>query len=156
MVKTKKRLTVCLCLLTVNLCFIWGNSLMPGGLSGALSTWVKNLLAAIFSGDPSESSGDGLLRKLAHFTEFACLGLLLSWLVRMLLQRKWQHILIPLAAGMAVAALDETIQLFVPGRGPAIKDVGIDTAGVLLGVVIISLIQVCKHKNIKNLEETKL
>ena len=155
MVRTKKRLTLCLCLLAVNLAFIWGNSLLPGKISGAFSDLVKNLLAAILPGGSSASSGGGLLRKLAHFTEFTCLGLLLSWLFRMLRQSSWQQILFPLAAGIGAAALDETIQIFVPDRGPALKDVGIDTAGVLLGVVIISLIQKKSKTKNYNMEENK-
>lgn len=154
MIKTKTRLRICISLLAVNLCFIWGNSLLPGSLSGAFSDWVKMLLSTILPGGTSAPSGGGLLRKLAHFTEFMCLGLLLSWLVGMLGQKNWQRRLLPLAAGVAVAALDETIQIFVPDRGPALKDVGIDTAGILLGIVIISLIQ--QFKNKKKLEETTL
>ena len=157
MVRTKKRLWTCICLLALNLAFIWGNSLLPGHISGALSDWVKDILAALFSGDPEKPSvGGGLLRKLAHFTEFTCLGVLCSWLVRMLRQKPWELWLLPLAAGVTAAALDETIQLFVPDRGPAIKDVGIDTLGVILGIVIISLIQFTKARKIHKLEETQL
>ena len=153
---TKKRLWICLLLLILNLSFIWGNSLLPGEISGALSDWVKGILDALFGAGPEKPSvGGGLLRKLAHFTEFTCLGLLLSWLVRMLLEKKWQHLLVPLFAGIAAAAMDETIQLFVPDRGPAIKDVGIDTLGIVLGIVIISLIRILKKTKIYNLEETK-
>ena len=153
---TKKRLWFCLALLVLNLSFIWGNSLLPGEISGALSDWVKGILDALFGAGPEKPSvGGGLLRKLAHFTEFTCLGLLLSWLVRMLREKKWQQLLLPLAAGVTAAALDETIQLFVPDRGPAVKDVGIDTLGVVLGIVIISLIQLLKKPKIHNLEETK-
>ena len=41
---TKKRLWICLLLLILNLSFIWGNSLLPGEISGALSDWVKGIL----------------------------------------------------------------------------------------------------------------
>ena len=154
---TKIRLRICITLLVLNLCFIWGNSLLPGQISGALSDWLKAVLEALFGGSPDKPSvGGGLLRKLAHFTEFTCLGMLLSWLVRMLRQKSWQHLLLPLAAGVAAAAVDETIQLFVPLRGPTIKDVGIDSLGVVLGIVIISLTQYAKMRKINNFEETQL
>lgn len=146
MLRTKKRLILCLSLLAMNLAFIWGNSLLPGHISGAFSDWVKNILSAIFPLRPNHAGGGGLLRKLAHFTEFTCLGLILSWLARMLREKKWEHLLFPLAAGILAAATDETIQIFVPNRGPALKDVGIDTAGVLLGIVIIYLIQHFKNR----------
>ena len=152
MIRSRKRLTVCLCLLCLNLCFIWGNSLLPGELSGAVSHWLQRLLAALFSSQAEPETGHGLLRKLAHLTEFACLGLLFCWLFGMLLQKRWP--LWSLLCGTATAAIDETIQLFVPGRGPAIKDVGIDTLGVCLGIVIIYTVH--KQKIIKIFGGNKL
>ena len=148
MVKSRKRLTLCITLLILNLAFIWGNSLLPAQVSRAFSGFVRNILAAILPAGGSDQVGDGhgLLRKLAHFTEFACLGLLLSWLVRMLRSKQWEHILLPLLIGALVAAVDETIQLFVPGRGPGILDVGIDTLGVTLGIVLINLYLSIKQK----------
>lgn len=131
MIRTQKRLVLCCILLAVNLIFIWGNSLLPGELSGALSQWLRNLL---FPGDDA-ATGHGLLRKIAHFTEFACLGACLSWLFGMLEKQKW----LPLLLGFLAASLDETIQIFVPDRGPAILDVIIDTAGVCLGVGVLIL-----------------
>ena len=152
MIRTKTRLRVCIALLIVNLAFIWGNSLLPGEISGAFSDWVKSLLAPLFGWDQDGSGGGGLLRKIAHFTEFACLGVCLRWFWGMLNQRKWP--LWSLLCGAAAAIIDETIQLFVPDRGPAIKDVGIDTLGVCLGIVILYIIR--KQKQSKYLEENKL
>ena len=42
-----------------------------------------------------------------------------------------------LMEGIVVASLDETMQRFVPGRGSSVRDVLIDTAGVLPGVLIL-------------------
>lgn len=156
MIRTKARLRLCITLLIVNLVFIWGNSLLPGEVSGALSNWLKDALSALFGKQPGASGGGGLLRKLAHFTEFTCLGMCLSWLTRMIRQKSFEHLLFPLTAGFSAACIDETIQIFVPLRGPAIKDVGIDTAGVVLGIVIITLIQIRKQKELQYLEENKL
>ena len=58
----------------------------------------------------------------------------------------------PLLFCLAVACVDETIQLFVPGRAGRLTDVGIDTLGAALGIVLITLIQTMKTKF---LEETK-
>lgn len=133
---------LCITLLCLNVAFIWGNSLLPGEVSGAISQWVRDVLASIFGlpEQPGADEGHGLLRKLAHFTEFACLGMCLSWLVRMLREKKPEHYLYPLLGGFLVACADETIQAFVPGRGPGIKDVAIDTLGVCLGIVLIAII----------------
>jgi len=148
MVKTKTRLTLCITLLCCNIAFIWGNSLMTAEVSRAFSTWVKEILSVLFAEGGAEESGGGdhLLRKLAHFTEFACLGACLSWLVRMVRPKSWEYYGLPLIGGCLVACVDEIIQNFVPGRGPGLLDVGIDTLGVCLGIVLITLYTSIKIK----------
>lgn len=128
-----RQIRICRVLLILNLCFIWGNSLLPGEVSGAFSDWVKGLLMKLFPMEEDLSAGDGLLRKLAHFTEFAMLGLLLGWLVRLMQKKRWY----PLLWGVAAACVDETVQIFVPERGPSLRDVGIDSCGVLTGIVLL-------------------
>lgn len=153
MIRTKSRLRLCVALLILNLTFIWGNSLLPGEVSGALSDWLKDLLAPLFGHTPGESGGGGLLRKLAHFTEFTALGLCLRWLWGMVQQKLHRQLICSFSAALLTACIDETIQVFVPGRGPGIKDVLIDTSGAILGITILSLIQ---YFTSKKSEETKL
>lgn len=153
MIYTKRKMVICTVLLSFNLIVIWGNSLLPGEISGAISDWVKDLLAPLFGSKPGGSGGGGLIRKLAHFTEFTCLGLCLCWLFRMVRTKTPEHWLFPLTCGFFAACIDETIQMFVPLRGPSIKDVGIDTAGVILGVVIINIC--LKFKKSKSLNGGK-
>lgn len=133
MIRTEKRLRLCTALLICNLIFIWGNSLLPGEVSGAFSDWVKSILTHMFPVGPEEDSGGGLLRKLAHFTEFAALGMCLAWLHGMLQKGKLR----PFLWGVLAASVDETIQRFVPDRGPSIRDVCIDSAGVLTGIILL-------------------
>ena len=132
MIRTDRRLRICGCLLAMLLIFIWGNSMLPGEISQAFSDWVKDIL---FPGRVGKGlrQGSGLLRKIAHFTEFTALGVLLGWLFGMLKKGK----LHPILFGMAAACVDETIQFFAPGRAPGLKDVAIDTAGVLTGLVLL-------------------
>lgn len=144
--RTKGHMWLCITLLIINLIFIWGNSLLPGEISGAISHWVKDILSQIIPGKPSSNQGHGLLRKMAHFTEFGCLGLFLSWLIRMVRERKWEYWLLPLFAGFLVACIDETIQMFIPDRGPGIRDVAIDTAGVFVGIALFSLVYFMKKR----------
>lgn len=133
MIRTEKRLRLCWTLLILNLCFIWGNSLLSGSVSGSFSDWVKLLLQSVLPGGPEGGIGGGLLRKLAHFTEFACLGAVFSWLFGMLKRNPgWV-----LACGFGTACVDETIQCFVPDRGPSLRDVGIDTCGCIVGMLIL-------------------
>ncbi len=142
--KTNRRIRLCTVLLICNVLFIWGNSMLPGSVSGAISDWVRDIIAAIFyRGDGNPQAGGGLLRKLAHLTEFACLGALLTWLLSLLQKPR----VFAIAAGVLVASVDETIQRFVPDRGPSIKDVLIDTSGVLLGMIFLLVgYTVCKKK----------
>lgn len=151
--RTKGRLRLCITLLVLNLIFIWGNSLLPGEISGDFSRWVKELIAALLGQELGGEGGHGLLRKLAHFTEFGCLGAVLSWLLRMLRQRQWEYLVMPLCGGFVVACIDETIQRFVPDRGPGILDVGIDTAGVLVGIILFSGVYFCRKKEKLSSEE---
>lgn len=136
-------------LIILNLLFIWINSLLPREISAAFSKLVGRFLELFISGPvtPSEGEGHGILRKIAHFMEFCSLGIFLSWFVRMVRTKKWEYFVIPLLAGITAASIDETIQLFVPGRGPHIRDVGIDTLGVLLGIGILALIAWGCRKN---------
>ena len=140
-----KRIYICKILIILNLCFIWGNSLLPGEISGALSDWVKTLAARILPVDGLGTSGGGLLRKLAHFTEFTTLGLLLSLEFRMNQKKSWYTF----PWGVLTACIDETIQMFVPGRGPGLLDVGIDSCGVLMGMLLLNTAYFFKRKQTK-------
>jgi len=137
MIRTEKRLRLCSALLIANLIIIWGNSLLPGDVSGAISDAVKAILMPIvelfFPGTGSSGGGGGLLRKVAHFTEFTCLGMCLSWLLAML----GKHRALPLLFGFLTACVDETIQAFVPGRNPSPVDVAIDTSGVITCMILL-------------------
>jgi len=135
MIRTDKRLRTAKLLLVLNLCFIWGNSMLPGEISGALSDSVKNMILSLFPVESGGGMGGGLFRKLCHFTEFTLLGACLGWLHGMVNQKAGYA----LAWGTAAACMDETIQRFVPGRGPSLRDVGIDTAGVLTGILLLHL-----------------
>ena len=137
MIRTDKRLPAATVLLILNLALIWGNSLLPGAISDAISGFVRDLIALLLPGDGAPDQGHGLLRKLAHFTEFATLGMILTWIMGMLSK----PLPLALAWGFAAACVDETIQIFVPDRGPAFTDVLIDTTGVLTGLLFLLLIR---------------
>lgn len=153
----QKHLRLCTTLLLCNVLFIWGNSLLPGSISGAISGWVSKLVYAVvpnFGG--GTTSGHGLLRKLGHFTEFCVLGTMLFWQFSMRKAPAWGRYVLPLMCGFLVACCDETIQRLIPDRGPSIKDVGIDTLGTAVGIVLITLIQHARRRiKSKHLEENK-
>ncbi|MCR4634206.1 MAG: VanZ family protein [Erysipelotrichaceae bacterium] len=79
------------------------------------------------------------IRKLAHFTEFMILGILIK--VNYEGYSKDHTFLLPLLYAVAYAASDEFHQLFVQGRYCSFKDVLIDSSGAFLGILICRLIK---------------
>jgi VanZ family protein len=84
--------------------------------------------------------GNPIIRKLAHFSIYALVGV---WIMAFMstfdirLYKKW---IISMLVGVLYAASDEFHQSFVPGRGPSIVDVGIDSLGVLTGILAVLII----------------
>ena len=129
-----RRERLCLVLIVLNLAFIWGNSLLPGEISAALSSWLGGLLGLDGTG---AAGGTGLLRKLAHFSEFACLGFLIARMARLKGERGFHLFALALLGGLLAACIDESIQLLTPARGPSLVDVWIDTSGVVIGIAAL-------------------
>ena len=106
-----RRQKVFLALTVLWLCVIWGHSMMPaedsGNESNFLAEWLMQYLPWM---------NDYVIRKVAHFTEYAVL------------------------AGLLVALTDETIQLFAPGRSGQISDVWLDFAGFALLQLALRLV----------------
>lgn len=80
-----------------------------------------------------------LMRKSAHVTEYALFAMLLYYSLGGSRHREWRW---PLALWATVVAgvyslTDEFHQVFVPGRGPSLRDCGIDTLGAVLGILIL-------------------
>ena len=79
------------------------------------------------------------VRKAAHASEYALLGILLTGAI-MDIRKPWKRQLLAcFLIGAAYAASDEFHQLFVPGRSGQIRDVMIDSAGVAAGIILACL-----------------
>lgn len=134
--KDKRRRAALTGLIVLTLAFIWGNSLLPPEASWAVSEAVKAVLLALFPGG-GEAAGEGsgllgvLVRKAAHFTEFALLGALLAARQRGLLGART----LPLLGGLLAALTDESIQYFT-GRTSSVFDVWLDFAGAAAGAAL--------------------
>lgn len=135
-----------LLLLALLLLFIWGNSCLPVRLSSRESGHFLELVRPLL--EPFFGKGnvtDHLVRKLAHFTEFTALGLLMGLLFQTGRRVRPRFILSAMLAGLLVALLDETIQMF-SDRGDQIKDVWLDFSGVVTGVLLSALLlTLCHH-----------
>ena len=109
------------------LLFVWGHSLLPASVSkeesghwlALLQTWMPWLTSF-------------LIRKAAHFVEYAVLGALLFGAAGV------RHGLwFPPCFGVLAATLDETVQLFADGRSGQVSDVWLDLAGFLTGWIVV-------------------
>jgi len=84
---------------------------------------------------------NGFVRKLAHFSIYALLGINVSISVSFITNKIRSRIIMSVFVCGLYAALDETHQYFVSGRSGAITDVLIDTSGSVFG--IIAVLTVC-------------
>lgn len=94
---------------------------------------------------------EAVIRKIAHFSIYTVIGILLMALMCLTKINDKKRVLITLVLGVLYASTDELHQLFVQGRSALITDVLIDTMGVILGILLVLLIReiVKKLKKIK-------
>lgn len=86
------------------------------------------------------------VRKFAHFSAYAVLGILVSYaLSKNKIQKR--AFFLSLAICIIYAVSDELHQLFVPGRGCQFKDVIIDAAGAVSGIAIYKTINMLRINN---------
>ena len=155
-----------LALIGLTLAFIWGHSLIPATGSAKesmrLMVMINEFLSKINA--PVQLQGDKVLRKIAHATEYLVLGgeigvfgFLRHWAGvarasrdgegvssasrekdanREVWKSRIQVLFNCLHLGVWISVIDETLQLFVPGRYGQITDVWIDCAGFAVGAVI--------------------
>lgn len=156
MIRTSRRIRLCNFLLIVMLAIIWGNSMVSGADSGNLSSGiVRWLMALLHIPETAADTVHLLIRKAAHFTEFACLGMLITWRLGMAGEQGIHLAALAVFGGMSAACIDETIQVFSPDRGPSLIDVWIDVSGVAAGMTVLLLGHALLQKRTKNtLEET--
>jgi len=127
-------------LILATLAFIWGNSLQSIPVSSAKSEKVLKAVAPaleVFVGKGNAT--DHLVRKIAHFIEYAALGIELALLMTTRKRVGLQGVSNCLFAGLSTAVIDESLQL-ISNRGSQVIDVLLDFSGVLLGVAIILVI----------------
>ena len=124
--------------LVVWVAFIWGHSLMSGGTSSAESLSFVNATRGFFEllGVTETLTMTFIVRKTAHLLEYTVLGVIAGGLMR----RGWGsgrlHGMLALVVVAIVPMVDETIQLFVPGREGQMRDVCIDLLGIALGLLL--------------------
>ena len=106
------------------------------------------LTVVIPAGEVDEA--EAVIRKLAHFTEYMLVGLLSLWIWLLWKAKRLRCSAFVLAQLVISASLDELHQYFVPGRYASIRDVLIDTAGGLTGMLLVLMVSLCIRKSTKS------
>ena len=117
------------------ICFIYGNSLTPAAVysqeSGFLLAKVQGVMESL--GWEFLWLTEHIIRKTAHFAEYAVLGGLTARAAGIPGTERLKDALMLI---FIVPFVDETIQLFVAGRSGQISDVWLDMSGAAVGMMI--------------------
>ncbi len=119
--------------------FIWYHSSLDGNESSLESQEAMLIIKNIFQflGIPNNIS-EYALRKMAHFLEFSGLGFLLTMDIY-LWNRSYsllKNIYLSPFIGIVTACIDETIQIFSPGRSSKVTDIWVDFSGIIAATIV--------------------
>ncbi len=137
---------------------IFGFSSQSGTESSSLSRKVTTKFVNIFpytrdlSIDTKENlieHGEIIVRKLAHFSIYTLVGIFIMAFMFTFNTKLKIQFSISLLVGLIYAITDEYHQSWIPGRGPSVMDVCIDTLGVFAGILIVLAI-VAIYRAFKN------
>lgn len=141
--KKKKIITIILIIAWMTLVFYLSNQIADDSskLSGGITRTILNFFH-ILEGKTLEqqSAIEIVVRKLAHFSIYTLGGILILLHVNLYKIKPNKKVIISWLIGTAYAITDEIHQLFIPGRSGEIRDVCIDSLGVIIGIMIILII----------------
>ena len=113
--------------------------------SGGLIEWLMKLFNPDFDSlsaaeqDSIVASWQFFVRKAAHFSAYAILGVLSTLSFDTVRLKKPLYFALPTLLSLGYAALDEFHQTFVPGRAGRVTDVLIDLSGAVVGILVVRL-----------------
>ena len=145
-----------LCVFFVIFGFSNQNSQTSGGTSQKVTEAITKNIKKIQDLEQNErkiviDKIENVIRKIAHYSIYTLLGLLLMGLMSTFKIKEMDKIAVSLIIGVLYASTDEIHQAFVPGRGAQITDVILDSLGVLTGIFITMLVlevfrRICRKK----------
>lgn len=137
---------------------IFGFSAQDGESSGSLSKSIIIKIADILNVNENREAfveiGEKVIRKLAHFSIYAFLGICMAtFMATFKIKEKWQ-IISSFIWCFLYAGTDEIHQLFSPGRHGSFGDVVLDTIGASVGICLVFIIiYILKMRNNKLKEQ---
>lgn len=127
-------------------CFSAQDAEQSGSLSRMITEKCVKFFNSLTGGNWSRDFMESLtayfehpVRKLAHFAEYACMGVLLYIIWNQWVSARKHLCLLILSWVFLSAALDELHQWFVPGRYASLADVLLDTCGGAVGMLLMIL-----------------
>ena len=119
--------------------------MVQGPASSSESGFVYELLMPVFVrfGIYERDVCTFVIRKTAHFSEYLVLGLIAVNFIKSLKRQGDAAPNLQTAIFVACAlvpVLDETLQLFVPGRSGSPRDVAIDVCGLAVGTCLATVV----------------
>ena len=146
------------------LAFVFGNSLLSKQESAALSTSVMDAVEGLLrpivelftDGPVDDALLHKVIRKGAHFVEFAGLSALLTVILWLLCGTWRTHAMgYVLFISLLLGVVDEFIQSFT-GRGTSVRDVMLDFGGTLIGILLaIGAIELISYLRRRRKTETE-
>ena len=121
-----------------------------GDASMQLSDGILDSFKSLFQNFLDYHTLSYIVRKIAHFTEYFILGLLIYHLVKQYRVISKTEIIWMILFCVIYAMSDEFHQVFIGGRSPKVFDVIIDSLGSSLSILILQLLQ--KRKIISKIE----
>ena len=121
-----------------------------GDTSMQLSDGILDSFKSLFQNFLDYHTLSYIVRKIAHFTEYFILGLLIYHLVKQYRVISKTEIIWMILFCVIYAMSDEFHQVFIGGRSPKVFDVIIDSLGSSLSILILQLLQ--KRKIISKIE----
>lgn len=132
----------------IMMCLIYTFSAQTGEVSGNLSYEVSYQIVETKNEVLNENKSyeelayeanniNYYVRKAAHMTEYFLLAIAISFPLYVYRVRGiWLMVLAGIVC-VGFAGLDEYHQSFVANRGPSVKDVGIDSIGAFIGILLV-------------------
>jgi VanZ family protein len=145
--KTSRRKQVMTAASIIYIIIIFLNSIQTGSASSKQSGSIVMILQGLLdSMGLNVTVSSFIVRKTAHFIEFAVLGVLLGVTLRTYTIRIFAYIFTQLFIGLSVAVTDEFIQLFCVGRAGMVQDIVLDFTGFLTGLGITIILYIIKMR----------
>lgn len=140
-----KIIKIVLIIIWMIIVFLFSNQ--GGTKSSGTSSKVTNVVVEVVEkvgnkefSEQERNQAELVVRKLAHYTIYTIGGVLIMNYAYTTDKTKKQQTFGSLLFGAFYAVTDEVHQYFVPGRSARVFDVGIDTLGVITGIIIFTII----------------